>query len=258
MVKQTMITDILLFLTGIVVGMMNAVAGGGSLVGFPVLIGFGLAPIVANATSYLTVIPGQISSVFGYRNYLKKVPRLYLLLIIPCVIGAAIGATILKNIAFSQFDRLIPILILLAVLLFAVQPFLHFHLNRHLHGRAKSNWPVLLVGLALLPLAIYGGFFGPGFGFVILAFLGFTKLHEIHKMSAIKNLAAASMAITVVVVIASSGLINWHYGLIIAGGNLIGGYTGARLAQKVPSHWLRVTVIIIGLAIAAYLGVRYR
>lgn len=253
-----MATDIILFLTGIVIGMMNAIAGGGSLVGFPVLISVGLPPIVANATSYLTVIPGQISSAFGYRQYLREIPRLYLLLILPCVIGAAIGATILKNISFSQFDRLIPILILLAVLLFAVQPFLHFHLNRHLHGRAKSDLPVLLVGLALLPLAVYGGFFGPGFGFVILAFLGFTKLREIHKMNAIKNLAAAGMAIVVVAIIASSGLIHWQYGLIIAGGNLIGGYYGAKLAQKVPSHWIRIVVILIGLTTAAYLGVRYR
>jgi uncharacterized membrane protein YfcA len=212
---------------------------------------------VANATSYLAVIPGQISSAIGYRKYLKKVPRVYLLLIIPCVIGAIIGATILKNISFSQFDELIPFMILLAVLLFATQPYLHFHFNRHLHGRAKSNLPILLVGLALLPLTVYGGFFGPGFGFIILATLGFTKLHEIHKMNAIKNLAAAAIAITVVAVIASSGLIHWEYGAIVAGGNVIGGYGGAQLAQKVSTHKLRVVVIVIGLVTAAYLGYQY-
>lgn len=145
-----MLTDIILFCTGIVVGNMNAIAGGGGLVGFPVLLAVGLQALTADATSYIAVLPGQISSAFGYRKYLRRVPKIYLFLLIPCAIGAAIGSHLLRSTSFASFEKIVPFLILLSVLIFALQPLLHFHLMKHIRSRHKSMFKLALLGLQCL------------------------------------------------------------------------------------------------------------
>lgn len=251
--------DIILFLVGIIVGAMNAIAGGGMLIGFPVLLTTGLSALSATATSALIVLPGQFTSAVGYWNYLKKVPSNYILLVIPCVLGGSIGATILRHTPSEHFQRIVPALILFAVVLFAFQPLLHAQIKRHLHGpkqlRRKIK-PLLVIGLAALPLSIYGGFFGPGFGFIMLALLGFSKLHQVHQINAMKNVMAVCIAGASVLTLSNSGLINWHYGIAMGLGNTVGGYAGAVGAQKFSSHGLRIIVIIIGIVTAAYLGLR--
>lgn len=250
-------TEILLFFTGIVVGTMNAIAGGGGLVGFPVLLAVGLPALVANATSFVASLPGQISSAYGYRLYLAKVPKIYLLLLIPCALGAAIGAHLLRSTSFGEFERLVPFLVLLSVLIFALQPFLHFHLMQHLRSRHKSAIKLILLGLALFVMNIYGGYFGVGLGFAILALIGFTSIHEIHTMNGMKNVAATVTVSVAIASVYSAHIIHWRFGLAVAAGNLLGGYGGARIAQKVPSHTIRVIVIAIGLGAAGYLLYRY-
>jgi uncharacterized membrane protein YfcA len=253
-----MLHDGLTFIIGIVVGVMNAIAGGGMLIGFPALLAMGIAPLSANATTALVVIPGQISAAFGYRTYFKNVPRRYLLLLIPLVAGAALGASLLRHTPPSRFADLSPVLILFAVSLFICQPFLYKYIHSHLHGpknyRQKLS-PLLISALALLPIAIYGSYFGAGFGFIMLAFLSFTTNTKIHRMNALKSIAGIAVAGTSVVFLSNSGLINWHYGLVMATGNVIGGYSGARLSQKVSSHLIRVVVIIIGVTAALLLAI---
>lgn len=252
-----MTTDIILFLTGIVVGAMNAIAGGGGLVGFPVLIAVGLPPLIADATNFVTVLPGQIASAFGYRKFIAKVPKIYLLLLIPCIIGAAIGSYLLRHISLKDFEHIVPFLILAAVVLFALQPLLHFHFIHHLRARRKSWWKLAAFAAALLIMTIYGGFFGVGMGFALLALIGFTNIHEIHTMNGLKNIVGITSVSVAIISIYSAHIIDWHYGLIMAGGSVIGGYFSSRLAQKVSSHYLRIVVIIIGLATVSYLAWRY-
>lgn len=248
--------DVVLFLVGIVVGAMNAVAGGGMLLGFPVLLAFGMSPLAANVTSNLVIFPGSVSSAFGYRKYIRKVRRRYLLLLLPCIIGGAAGALILRHTSSTKFQEIVPALVGFAVVLFAFQPVLHFHLHRHLLGMKKGLGSLSIVGVALLPAAIYGGYFGAGFGFVMLAFLGFTKLHEVHTMTGIKNLATSSISFVSLLCLYSTGLINWHLGLVMAAGCTIGGYYGSLLTQKMSSHVLRIIVIAIGICTAGYLAFR--
>lgn len=252
--------DVILFLVGIIVGGMNAIAGGGMLVGFPVLLAVGLPALTANATANIVVLPGNISSAFGYRRLLRKVPRQYLLLLIPAIVGSAVGALILRHTSSNNFEHIIPGLIVFAVALFTFQPLLYNQLHRHLHGpkrNRKNLRPLLVVGLALIPLAVYGGYFGAGFGFIMLAFLGFTGLHDhINRMNGMKNIITVCIAGTSLACLYSSHLIDWHHGLVMGAGNLIGGYYGAVGAQKVSSHALRIIVIIIGLGTATYLGLR--
>lgn len=251
-----MVTDILLFLLGIFTGGMNAVAGGGGLVNFPTLLAVGLSAVGANATANVVTLPGQITSAWGYRKYLRTVPKQYVLLLLPCTAGAIIGAFILRNTSSKQFGNLVPGLIVIAVLLFALQPYLHLHIRRHLKSRVKRLKPLLFIGLALFPLSIYGGFFGAGLGFVVLALLGFTKLADIHQMNGMKNVAGVVIAAVDVVVLSHGPFINWHYGLVMAAGSAVGGYGGARVAQKFSTHVMRIIVIAIGIVTATYIAFR--
>jgi uncharacterized membrane protein YfcA len=248
--------DFILFVVGIAVGAMNGVAGGGMLLGFPVLLAFGLTPLAANITSNVVLLPGSLSSAYGYRKYLRKVPRQYLVLLIPCIVGGAAGALILRNTTGDQFQRIIPALVGFAVVLFAFQPVLHFHLHRHILGKRRGVWSLLPISVALLPATIYGGYFGAGFGFIMLAFLGFTKIHEVHTMTALKNLASATISLTSLLCLYGTHLIDWRAGLVMGAGCLVGGYYGALLTQKVSSHALRIIVIIIGMGTVIYLGLR--
>lgn len=249
---------LILFVTGIVVGMMNAIAGGGGLVAFPVLLAVGLPAIVADATSFLVTIFGQISSAFGYRKYLKKLPKTFLWLIIPCAVGAYIGSELLKQTSSTNFDKLVPFLILLTVIIFGLQPLLNSHLIKHLRARRRSYFTFGLLALSLLAMSIYGGYFGVGLGFAVLSILGFMRIHELHTLVGMKNVASIVVAAVVIINILNANLISWHHGLTMAAGTLIGGYAGAHLAQKVPSKVIRVAVVIIGLGCAGYLYWLYR
>lgn len=247
---------LILFAVGIVVGVMNAIAGGGMLLGFPALLAAGLAPLAANVTGYLALLPGQLASAYGYRDCLRRLPRYYLILLVPCFVGAATGALILRHTSNEQFGRLVPVLILFAVVLFAIQPFLHFHLRRHISQKSRDLQTLLVIGVALLPIATYAGYFGAGFGFIMLAFLSFTNLRDTHQMNALKNLAGATIAATATVFLLSTHLINWPLGLSMAAGNAIGGYGGACFAQRFSVRGVRIFVILVGFSAAAYLALR--
>lgn len=247
-------TDVLLLCVGVVVGVMNAIAGGGMLVGLPVMIALGIPPITASATGALITSPGQVASAIGYRKYLRRIPPRYAWLLIPIVIGAAAGSLMLRNTPAAYFAELVPILVLMGVGLFAFQPLMHFHLRRDLSGRAKSKWPMILLGITLLPVSFYGGYFGAGFGFLMLAFLSFTNLHDTHMMNAMKNISAVFLAVTSIVFLSGTALIDWRIGTLMAVGTIIGGYGGARFAQRISSHVLRGAIIAMGLCAVAYLA----
>jgi uncharacterized membrane protein YfcA len=248
-----MLQDIILFFAGIVVGSMNAVAGGGMLLGFPILLAIGLPALAANATANVIVFPGQIAAVYGYRKYLRQVPRSYLLLLIPTIIGSAIGALILRHTSYSKFQHLVPSLIAFAVVLFALQPYVHFHFHRHMKRKVTAGHPPLWLAALLIPMAIYGGYFGAGLGFVMLAFLGFTNLRDIHKMNALKCFVLAVIPVVSICCLYSTHLIAWRSGLVMGAGTFIGGYAGSVLAQKVSSHAIRIVAIVIGIGTVCYL-----
>lgn len=251
-----MVTDIIIFATGLLVGAMNAIAGGGMLIGFPILIALGVPPIVANASTSIIVLPGNVAAIAGYKEYLRKVPLRYGWLALPIAVGAAVGALLLRQTSADHFAKIIPWLILFGILLFAFQPLLHTHLYKHIKARKKSLWPLVLTGIAVLPIAFYGGFFGVGYGLLMLAFLSFTSLKDAHMNNALKNVSALVVCTTVLVCLFSSGLIDWHVGVVMMFGTLIGGYFGARGAQKVSSQHLRIFITIIGLCSVVYLLLR--
>lgn len=246
-------TELLLFVAGLVGGAINAIAGGGGIILYPALLASGLSPLIANATSSLAVWPGNVASVYGYRKELKKVPRVYFWLAIPSFIGSVIGCYILVNTQAATFENLAPWLVLSAVILLALQSRIHRWLSKQTKRR-KIHWHTMpLIYLAVFPLAIYGGFFGVGFGLMMLAVLGFSSLKNIHQMNGIKNVCGVTMAVVATIYFAEAGLISWYEGLIMASGNALGGYLSSRYAQKVSAHLVHDITVVIGLIISAVL-----
>lgn len=251
-------TEIILFAVGLVIGGMNSISGGGMLFGFPVLIAFGVQPIVASATTNIIVLPGNIAAIWGYRKHLHKIPKRYLLLLIPISIGGACGALMLKHVSPEKFNAFIPFLVFLAVALFAFQPRLYRYLrllHRQMDQLNIKTKPLVVMSLITFPIAVYGGFFGAGFGFIMLAFLSFTKLrNHIHRINAFKSIITSIVAFVALICLLNSNLIHWHYGLIMSVGCLIGGYLGATRAQKVSVQSIRIFIVLTGLCTAAYLS----
>jgi hypothetical protein len=247
---------LLLLGTGIVGGMINAIAGGGAIIMYPALLASGLSPIVANATSSLVVWPGSVTSAYGYRRDLKKVSKGFLWLALPCLFGSIIGAAILVNTNPATFEALAPWLVLSAVVLLATQSRLH----RWLSGQSKKrkiHWHTMpLIYAAVFPLAIYGGFFGVGFGLMMLAVLGFSGLKNIYQMNGVKNLCGIVMAVVATIYFSRAGLIDYGSGAIMATGTAIGGITGAKLTHKVSAHLVHDLTVIIGFIIALVLIVK--
>lgn len=243
----------LLFVTGLLGGAINAIAGGGGIIMYPALLAAGLAPLIANTTSSLVVWPGSLTSAYGYRKQLSRVPKAYFWLLLPCLTGSIIGSVILINTLPSTFEKLAPWLVLSAVILLALQSRIHKWLSSQSKKR-KMHWHTLpIICIAVFPLAIYGGYFGVGFGLMMLAFLGFTALKNIYQMNGLKNLCGATMAIVATVYFAQHGLIAWTAGLTMVVGTSIGGLVGSSLSQKVSAHLVHDLTVAIGLIISLIL-----
>lgn len=241
-------TEILLLVAGFVCGVVNSVAGGGVLVVFPALLMAGVSPLSANITSNLITFPGTSSAAYASKKDLSKIPKKYFMLLIPSFLGGLIGLTLLNKTSNEIFNTIVPWLILTAVFLFAFQPQLHRHLHRPPHLRFGS--PLVLVGIALFFASIYAGYFGAGFGFLMMALLGFTNIHGIFKITALKNLTAAMLGLLGTIYFSYHGGIAWKYGLIAALGSVFGGYFGAKFFHKVSPHTVRAVVSSVGIIVA--------
>jgi hypothetical protein len=239
--------------TGILVGMINSIAGGGMLIGFPILLLFGLSALVSNATSNVITLAGQLTSSIGYRKQIKKLAPAYFALIIPSVVGGIIGAYVLRRTPNSKFLLVAPALIIAAVVLFAFQPYIKQRIYKIPEMVSNYDGPSVGIFFLVFALSIYGGYFGAGYGLVMLAILSLSKIKSIHEMNGLKNLCALAVSLSAIGILFNSHLINWHYGLTMAVGSAIGGYVGARMAQRFPMAMVRYLVIVIGIATAIYL-----
>lgn len=237
----------LLFFAGILLGTANAVAGAGTLFLLPIYLLAGLSPISAAMSSVAAAWPGALTSLIGYRKDLARVPRSYFYLIIPGAIGAALGSWLLAHTPGGTFAAILPWIVLVSVAFFAFQPQLHDHIRRPAALRAAS--PFSILATLLLPIGFYAGYFGAGFGFIVLAVLGFTKLKTIFQINATKNLISLAIALTSTIIFTIYGDIAWHLALWPLLGSLIGGFIGARLAHRLPARLIRAVIIAIGLIV---------
>jgi uncharacterized protein len=248
---------LLLFIPGVIGGMINAIAGGGGIVMYPALLATGLSPVIANATVSFAVLPGAVSAVVGYRTQFAKVAKHFLWLVLPCMVGAFYGARILSTIHPETFATLSPWLVLSAVLLLGLQARINRLIITEKHIiKTTSRIAIPLLYLIVFGLAIYGGFFGAGFGLMMLVVLGFSSLKSTHQTSAIKNLCGIGIACVAASYFAVHGLLDIPSGAIMATGTVVGGYSGAKLSQKISSHLVHDLTVVIGLIIALLLLVK--
>ncbi len=243
----------LLLLSAILGGTLNSVAGGGSFVTFPALIFTGVPPINANATSTVALWPGTVASTAAYREEFGTQRRLLLPLGAISVLGGVIGALLLLRTPQATFSRLVPWLLLLATLLFTFGGTLTARLRARLAGGAGPSRSLLLViALIQLAVAIYGGYFGGGIGFVILAALALLGMSHIHTMNAIRTLLASCINGVAVATFVLAGAVAWPQALLMTAGAVVGGYGGARYARRLDPKLVRRFVIAVGCAMTAY------
>jgi uncharacterized protein len=240
-------------------GMINAVAGGGTLLTFPSLIWIGLSPITANATSTLALLPGSVGSMWGYRRELGRAESRFLVLLGPSLVGGIAGAVLLRRTPPAVFDTLVPFLVLFATLLFAAQG----PIQRRLRGGDPAGQPATAAWLAgaflfQFLVAVYGGYFGAGIGILMLAALGLLGLTDIHQMNGLKNLFGLSINVVAAIYFIWAGLIRWPEAAVMAAGAIVGGYGGAGLARWLGRSVVRTAVIVIGLVmtVAMFLKIK--
>ena len=184
------VSYLVVFIAAFIAGAINSVAGGGTLVSFPALVWVGLPSTIANATSTVAIWPGSLGGVWGYRHDLHGLPKSTYALIIPSLIGGILGAVLLVMTPTAVFDRLIPLLILFATLLFMLQDPVQRMIKTT--GKAHSGSNAWLIGAMLFQflVSVYGGYFGAGIGILMLAAFGIMGFTDIHQMNGLKNFLA--------------------------------------------------------------------
>jgi uncharacterized protein len=237
-------------------GVINSVAGGGTLITFPTLIWLGLNSVTANATSTVAIWPGIVASAWGYRRELGTAePRLFWLLI-PSVVGGLAGAWLLRSTPPAVFDRLIPYLLLFATLLFMVQePVQRWMKSPELVAHRSAAWfgGVLLFQLFV---AIYGGYFGAGIGIFMLAALSIMGLTDMHQMNGLRVLFGGAINGVAIVYFVWNRMVFWPYVVLMAVGAMVGGYGGAGMARRLGRRVVRRTVIAVGFGLALSFFIR--
>lgn len=242
--------DLLLAAAGVVAGIFNGVAGGGTLISFPVLLGLGYPALTANVTSTVGIWPGYLGSVAGFRAEIGD-QRDRVRSLVPAACGGAIvGAALLLTTPSSDFDRLAPWLVLFASVLFAAQPVLVRLLGGSGHDHRTRR--ALLFGGTFLS-AVYGGYFGAAMGIMLLAVLGLALPDTLARTSGLRSILSVLVNGVAAVVFLVHGSLAWDAVGLLAAGSLCGGWLGARIARRLPAPALRVVVIVIGVATAVKL-----
>jgi uncharacterized membrane protein YfcA len=236
-------------------GTLNAVAGGGSFISFPAMLGIGLGPIQANATNTVALWPGQLTSIAGYRDEVRKHRKLATMMAAAGLVGGSAGAIILLNTPAQTFLNLVPWLLLFAALIFALSGPVMKQIQRRKSpatdetGQKKRHWPLIA---ATTLVSVYLGYFGAGAGFLIIALLsvfGFEDLNEMNAMKVVSTTMANGIAC---ILFAFSGKVEWRSCLAAMVACAVGGYLSARVSQRLDPRFLRTLVVVIGLGMAAY------
>ncbi len=239
-------------LAGMGAGLVNALAGGGTLISFPTLMAVGLPAVAANVTSNVALCPGYLSAAFAQIKDMQGQKKRLWLLLPAAIIGGAVGSVLLLRTGEKAFRSLVPFLILLASASLAAQPIVRGWLVRR-SGQAQTASPEVWAWLPILLTAVYGGYFGAGFSVIVLAMLGLFIADSLTRLNAIKQTISFSVNVTASLFFVFSGQVAWSMALVMAVGALIGGALGGRLASRIKPALLRWTVVTLG----AILGIIY-
>ena len=246
-----MLMLLLIFAAGLWAGLQNALAGGGSFVTLPALIMSGMSPLAANITSTVALFPGQVTSGLAGRSLVTGAGRLsFKALFGISVVGGALGGLLLLNTPSSIFSRLVPWLVLFATAMFAWGSF-----RRKPANLAAAQIGPVPTGIAQFFIATYGGYFGGGIGFLMMAALSMAGVTARHA-AATKNVLASVMNAAAVALFVTSPLVHWPQAIALGAGAILGGLAGVWALRRVNERWLRIAIVCIGLALTVGLFVK--
>ncbi len=235
-------------LVGAIAAGINAVAGGGSLISYPMLtVGFGIAPVTANATNAVSLWPGSLTGALGFWNLIKRTGKYFKVFLPSTLIGSLLGAHLLVRTTHQSFAMIVPWLILLAALILALQP----RIKAYAEANGHRLSPVTGVIVQFL-VAVYGGYFGAGMGIMMLGAFALTMEGDIHELNAVKNWLGVVINLVASIYFIANGVVLLRVALALTAGSLGGGYIAARASQRFQSEKLRVAIAIYGLAMAGF------
>jgi len=244
---------VLLVVAGLLGGGINSVAGGGSLIVFPALLATGLGTVAANVTNSVAQWPGYVGAVLGFRTELAGQRGRLIGLSLSAILGSILGCVLLLTTPASAFDAVVPILVLLASLLLAVQPWLSRRISPPTDGDPTARR--LPLWLAVFAGSVYGGYFGGALGVILIGILALTVHDSLRRINALKSALSLVVSTVTVVAFALFGPVDWLAVAVVAPAALIGGFLGARVARRLNDRVLRWCVVVFGVAVAIYLFV---
>jgi uncharacterized protein len=232
---------------GLVAGMVNTIVGSGSLLTFPTLLALGYPAVTANVTNTVGLFSGSLSGAYGYRRELAGQRRRILELLPAVVVGALVGGGLLLVLPGSVFRRIVPVLILVAVVLVLIQP--RIARARATRGvKVEQAGPLLQAGV--FGTAVYGGYFGAAQGVILLALFGITLDDDLQRLNAAKNVLAAGVNAVAAVLFVATTHIAWGAAGLLFVGAVFGGQLGAVVGRRLPPQVLRWAIAIVGTGVA--------
>ncbi|GAA4920520.1 hypothetical protein LX16_4691 [Stackebrandtia albiflava] len=244
-------STVLLVAAGLTAGAVNALAGGGSLITYPALLGTGLPPVSANVTNSLSVFPGYVAAAFGSRADLSGQRRRTLTLFPTAILGALGGTALLLFTPAAAFEAIVPFLVIMAALLLALQKRIRTLVGQP-HDMSSRRRTVLLHVLTGVG-SLYGGYFGAALGVMLVAGLALVLPDSLARVSAVKNALSAVVGLVTVLVYGLIAPVVWTAVLVLAPATVVGGFLGSKLARRLPQNVLRAFIVCYGLGVGVYL-----
>ncbi len=260
-------------LAGLVAGTVNTIVGAGSLITFPLLVGLGVPPVTANVSNGVGLVPAAATGAWGYRRELTGQGRAVAAMAACSAVGGVLGAGLLL-LAPGAFGTIVPVLLVVAAVLAAVQPRVAEAIRRRESLAALARGETLTeppptgladavtrplgigLGAGILLTGVYGGYFGAAQGVILLAMLGIAWSTDLHRANGAKVILAGVANLVAGVVFVVSGEVDWAIAGLVAAGAAVGGVLGARLGRLIPARGLRAVIVVVGLAAAVALWVR--
>lgn len=242
---------VLLLTVGLVAGCVNAIAGGGTLLMLPALVGVGLPIKDASVTNSVALWPGYVGNAVGLGPIAREQARIHWRLGAIAVAGSLCGSILLLLSPADAVDVIVPFLVLGASLVLGAQPAL-----KRRFGAGAGQQRTALLSICVFGIGIYGGFFQGALGVILMAVLGVAMAASLHVVNALKGLLQVVVVSTNVLVFAIFGPVHWLAALLIAPASLTGGVIGGRFANRVDENVLRRCVVVIGIAVALWMGVK--
>ncbi len=236
---------------GLVAGAVNTIAGAGSLLTFPALLGAGLSPLAANVTNCLGIIPGSIGGAYGMRAELVGERSRLVRLSVWAAVGSLLGAVLLLTLPSAAFDRVVPVLVGAAGLLVLAQPLVVRRVGRDPASSASAG-----TGPAVAAVSVYSGYFGAAQGIMFIGALGVLAPQPLRQVNAVKNVLAVTANGVAGAVYAAVAPVDWVAVLLLAVGSAGGGLVAALLARRIPAGPLRLGIAAVALAVAVRLALR--